>query len=177
MVDSGKRRKRIDSYRALEMSNSKKVACEGKTAAKGDHNIPLEDVKDLERHSDCYHPRQHKAIVRFLFVCFVLTQIFVNYDSGAIPSVLENITQEFELSETLLGLLGALPYIGLVVACPIVGALFQKVAPKKILLISISSNIGAVVMLAFSFNVYLLYTSRFLLGVSHHRIGGSSLRD
>lgn len=115
---------------------------------------------------DEYHPRQRKTIVRFILVCFILTQIFVNYDSGGIPSVLEDITQEFNLKETLLGLLGALPYIGLVCSASLIGILMQKLSQKSLLLVSLFTNVWAVFMLAMSWNVWVLFVSRFLIGVS-----------
>lgn len=137
------------------------------SAAAGRHSVRFVDEPSLEFQNQLtYHPRQNTAVVIFVYVCFVINQIFLNYDSGAIPSVLGEIQKQFDLSTTLLGVLGALPYLGLLVVAPFIGILLEKFQPKRVIIITLIGNVLAVGMLGASLHVIVLYISRFLLGVS-----------
>lgn len=52
------------------------------------------------------HPREDTGPVKRVFALFFALQIMINYDSGAVPSVLEKIQKEFGVTEGELGLLG-----------------------------------------------------------------------
>eukprot|EP00920_Eleutheroschizon_duboscqi_P036977 GHVT01088655.1.p1 GENE.GHVT01088655.1~~GHVT01088655.1.p1 ORF type:complete len:193 (-),score=12.48 GHVT01088655.1:40-618(-) len=49
------------------------------------------------------HPRDNQGFCFFVFVCFVLLEVFINYDCGAIPASLSIISSEFNLSSTWQG--------------------------------------------------------------------------
>eukprot|EP00392_Amoebophrya_sp_AT5.2_P004633 g4641.t1 len=85
-----------------------------------------------------------------------MIQAFVNYDSGAIPSVLETIKEEFEVSEAALGILGCIPYLGITVAAPIFGVLLNKHSQKRVLIVALACNAGFCALLAFSYRYWQL---------------------
>lgn len=51
-------------------------------------------------------PRENTEAVKKIFRIMLMLQLVVNYDSGAIPSVLDKIEEEFKLDPSELGLLG-----------------------------------------------------------------------
>eukprot|EP00922_Rhytidocystis_sp_ex-Travisia-forbesii_P046335 GHVS01069069.1.p1 GENE.GHVS01069069.1~~GHVS01069069.1.p1 ORF type:complete len:668 (-),score=183.02 GHVS01069069.1:123-2096(-) len=121
-----------------------------------------ENCCGLERH----HPRDHRSVCLTVFICIFLTEIAVNFDSGAIPAVLVTLKEDYGMTDVEQGILGALPYIGLVVACPVVGRLLQKFSPKRLLLFTMTSNLLSTILLAASINTWMLFVSRLLIGLT-----------
>jgi MFS family permease len=73
-----------------------------------------------------------KDVVR-LFKTLILMMMVINYDSGAVPAVLNFVSEDFRLTPAEQGLLGGLQYIGLTVMSPIAGYLLQNKSAKKII--------------------------------------------
>lgn len=111
-------------------------------------------------------PPERSYKILCVFVCFLFIQMFVNYDAGAIPSVLSVLQRDFGIGDSIVGLLGALPYFGIIVATPFVGSVLQYRSPKRLLNVTVLLNAGSVVFLALSRNIYMLFISRFLIGMA-----------
>eukprot|EP00922_Rhytidocystis_sp_ex-Travisia-forbesii_P054071 GHVS01080220.1.p1 GENE.GHVS01080220.1~~GHVS01080220.1.p1 ORF type:complete len:1024 (+),score=243.20 GHVS01080220.1:63-3134(+) len=112
------------------------------------------------------HPREHRSFCSLVFFSFFVLEIFVNYDSGAIPAVLATIRKEFDLTSGWLGVLGALPYVGLILASPIVGRLLQRHSPKRVVFRTMLLNVVASIILTLSLHSWMLLFSRLLCGLT-----------
>ncbi|CAD7941926.1 unnamed protein product [Amoebophrya sp. A120] len=112
----------------------------------------------------CGHPREERKAVRHTFRLLLLIQAFVNYDSGAIPSVLEIIKEEFDLEPSALGTLGCIPYLGITVAAPIFGFLLNKYSQKTILIFALLFNAMFCALLAFASEYWHLLVARGFIG-------------
>ena len=76
-----------------------------------------------------------------LFVFLCLLQLIMNFDSGIVPASLTALKKEFDMTDTELGALGSLVYIGLVCSCPLTGYLLTTwKSQRKVLLLSIFLN-------------------------------------
>ena len=101
----------------------------------------------------------------FLFLCIL--QLVMNFDSGIVPASLRALKQEFDMTDTELGLLGSLVYVGLVFSCPLTGYLLTTwKSQRKVLLLSIFFNMIALVIFVAVPSKGLLMFSRFLTGLS-----------
>eukprot|EP00744_Colponema_vietnamica_P005024 GILI01007410.1.p1 GENE.GILI01007410.1~~GILI01007410.1.p1 ORF type:complete len:579 (+),score=197.95 GILI01007410.1:84-1820(+) len=101
---------------------------------------------------------------KIIFFCLFMLTILVNYDSGAVPAVLDYIAADFKLSYGALGLLGSLPYIGLTVFSPVSGYLLQKFSAKKVVVTLLFLNILSAVLFAFSPETVSLFITRLAIG-------------
>jgi MFS transporter, Spinster family, sphingosine-1-phosphate transporter len=101
----------------------------------------------------------------FFFLC--LLQLVMNFDSGIVPASLTALKKEFDMTDTELGALGSLVYIGLVCSCPLTGYLLTTwKSQRKVLLLSIFLNMIALVIFVTVPSKGLLMFSRFLTGLS-----------
>lgn len=82
---------------------------------------------------DGVHPREDKSQVRKVFWLFMCIQIMVNYDGGAIPAILGNLRDEFQVTEFELGLINSAPYLGILISSFYSGLILQKFSQKTIL--------------------------------------------
>eukprot|EP00916_Digyalum_oweni_P015174 GHVL01024780.1.p1 GENE.GHVL01024780.1~~GHVL01024780.1.p1 ORF type:complete len:653 (+),score=139.80 GHVL01024780.1:28-1986(+) len=112
------------------------------------------------------HPRDNEKVVSGLFWSVFFIQLLVNYDSGALPAVVDLLETEFGLKEFDLGLLGALPYIGFTASSMFSGRLLQTLSQKGVLITLLLLNAVSCLLLAFANGRPLLYISRILIGMT-----------
>ncbi|CDI87488.1 hypothetical protein, conserved [Eimeria praecox] len=93
------------------------------------------------------HPRVDVRFTSVVFLIFFALEIFVNFDCGAIPCTLSRMADEFRLSPTWQGMLGALPYVGLTLASPFAGRIFAYWPAKRVLVISMALNALATLLM------------------------------
>ena len=79
---------------------------------------PEEDIPDFHRN--------------FIFVIFLLSNLFLNYDTGVIPASLIEITKEIHLDYSEQALIGSLVYLGLSFSSIFVSLIFTKFGPSKV---------------------------------------------
>lgn len=106
---------------------------------------------------------------KIVFTLLCIMQLFANFDAGVIPSGLNQIMFEYELTSTEAGWLGSYVYVGLVFSCPITGYLLTKMkSQRKILLCSLGLNLIALCLFVVcpSNAKGLLMFTRFLTGLS-----------
>eukprot|EP00946_MAST-07B_sp_MAST-7B-sp1_P005351 g5351.t1 len=104
-----------------------------------------------------------------VFYMLLCMQLFANFDAGVVPSSLNTIMREYELTQTEAGLLGSLVYVGLVVSCPITGYLLNVMkSQRRVLIGSLLLNLTALVLFVLCPNdgKWLLMFTRFLTGLS-----------
>ena len=106
----------------------------------------------------------HRRII--IFVMFLLSNLFLNYDTGVIPASLLEIIKEVELDYKEQALLGSLVYLGLSFASLFVSLIFSKFGPSKVC--SVVLLINTCCCFTFSFSSYkpVLFTARFFMGVT-----------
>ena len=100
-------------------------------------------------------------------------QLLVNFDSGAIPSVLEILKNDYDLSPLQLGILGCVPYAGITAASAPAGVLLQSFSQKRVLITALVVNGFCCGFLAFAENIagkgnnpyVILVVARFVIGV------------
>ncbi|KAL8446138.1 hypothetical protein Emag_004824 [Eimeria magna] len=93
------------------------------------------------------HPREDVRFTSIILVTFFGLEIFVNFDCGAIPCTLSKMADEFRLSPTWQGMLGALPYVGLTLASPFAGRVFAQWRAKRVILYSMILNAAATLLM------------------------------
>jgi Sugar (and other) transporter. len=119
----------------------------------------------------------NKTSSKRIFILFLLTNLFVNYDTGVIPASLVEIEKELKVDytqEAALGnaslyyysILGSLVYLGLSAASLFVSPTFKRFDAKNVLGINIFLN--AVFCAGFSYfnDLIILYFCRIMMGVT-----------
>ena len=108
-------------------------------------------------------PSHHRNII---FVMFLLSNLFLNYDTGVIPASLLEIVKEINLDYKEQALLGSLVYLGLSFASLFVSLIFSKFGPSKVCSFVLIFNTCC--CFTFSLTSYkpLLFTTRFFMGVT-----------
>jgi MFS family permease len=117
-----------------------------------------------------------------MFVFLIFVQIFINYDSGAIPPSLvgrqchdlsanstcrsDSMENEFSLSLFQEGLLGSLVYLGFTTACFVAGGVLQVYSPKRVLGVALITNTGFCLIFSASTSLLLLLMARFFVGLT-----------
>lgn len=106
----------------------------------------------------------HRRII--IFVMFLLSNLFLNYDTGVIPASLLEIIKEVDLDYKEQALLGSLVYLGLSFASLFVSLFFSKFGPSKVC--SAVLLINTFCCFTFSLSTYkpVLFTTRFFMGVT-----------
>ena len=108
---------------------------------------------------------------QYLFKYLLLSQIFVYMEAGVVPSLLEQFKITFSLTPQLLGLLGAIVYITLSIATPLVIYLFRTKSARFVLGWSLVCNAIGLLLFAFtpvgySFSTTFFILSRGIIGFS-----------
>lgn len=94
-----------------------------------------------------------------------MANIFLNYDTGVIPASLLELIKEVQLDYKEQALIGSLVYLGLSFASLFVAPLFQKYGPAKVCSIALILNTLCCFIFSFSKIKYVLFATRFLMGV------------
>ena len=127
-------------------------------------NIQNDNNKDsiLFNHDDNI-PSSRRNII---FAVFLLSDIFLNYDTGVIPASLIEITKEIELDYSEQALLGSLVYLGLSFASIFVSLIFTKYTPNKVCSVVLFLNCISCFIFSFSIRKRILFLARFIMGVT-----------
>uniref|UniRef100_A0A7S2IVD3 Major facilitator superfamily (MFS) profile domain-containing protein n=1 Tax=Zooxanthella nutricula TaxID=1333877 RepID=A0A7S2IVD3_9DINO len=74
------------------------------------------------------------------------------------------------LDQAWKGVLGAAPYVGLILCCPLVGYLLRRFEAKRVLLLFLALNATATMVLSFMLTRYGLVISKLVIGMSQASI-------
>lgn len=116
-----------------------------------------------------------------IFVFLVVTGAMVNFDSGGTAAVLvllgrgcptEGVPDPHYpcLSEADKGILGAVPFFGLCMGCPLVGHLVLRHGEKHVLMAGLACNVVATAVFACVLNKYWLWLAKFCVGLTQSAI-------
>lgn len=100
-----------------------------------------------------------------IFISFLLSNIFLNYDTGVIPASLLELIKEVELDYKEQALIGSLVYLGLSFASLFVSLLFQKYGAAKVCSAALILNSVCCFMFSVTKIKYVLFASRFMMGM------------
>ena len=135
------------------------------------HNVKKE-VEKKELNNDYLKTQEPDEVVippkkrNFIFNIFLLSDLFLNYDTGVIPASLIQITKEIDLDYSEQALIGSLVYLGLSFASVFVGFIFSKFSPSKVCSVILLLNCISCFIFSMSINKSILFTMRFLMGVT-----------
>ena len=101
-----------------------------------------------------------------IFLVFLLSNLFLNYDTGVIPASLIEITKEIHLDYSEQALIGSLVYLGLSFSSIFVSLIFSKWGPSKVCSIILLLNLISCFIFSFSSNKIILFTMRFMMGAT-----------
>ena len=108
-------------------------------------------------------PAFHRNII---FIIFLLSNLFLNYDTGVIPASLIEITKEINFDYSEQALIGALVYLGLSFASIFVGMIFSRFGPSKVCSLILLLNCLSCFTFSLSSNKIILFCMRFLMGAT-----------
>ena len=135
------------------------------------HNVKKE-VEKKELNNDYLKTQEPDEVVippkkrNIIFKIFLLSDLFLNYDTGVIPASLIQITKEIDLDYSEQALIGSLVYLGLSFASIFVGFIFSKFSPSKVCSVILLLNCISCFIFSMSINKSILFTMRFLMGVT-----------
>ena len=101
-----------------------------------------------------------------IFIMFLLSNLFLNYDTGVIPASLLEIVKEINFDYKEQALLGSLVYLGLSFASLFVSIIFSRFSPSKVCAIILLLNTLCCFTFSLSMNKTILFTMRFFMGVT-----------
>jgi len=101
-----------------------------------------------------------------IFIVFLLSNLFLNYDTGVIPASLLEIIKEIQLDYKEQALLGSLVYLGLSSASIFTSLIFTKFSPSKVCSSVLILNSASCFIFSFSSNKYVMFPMRFMMGVT-----------
>ena len=135
------------------------------------HHVKKE-VEKKELNNDYLKTQEPDEVVippkkrNIIFNIFLLSDLFLNYDTGVIPASLIEITKEIDLDYSEQALIGSLVYLGLSFASIFVGFIFSKFSPSKVCSVILLLNCISCFIFSMSINKSILFTMRFLMGVT-----------
>ena len=101
-----------------------------------------------------------------IFIFFLLSNLFLNYDTGVIPASLIEITREITLDYSEQALIGSLVYLGLSFSSLFVSVIFSNFSPSKVCSIILLLNCLSCFTFSLTSKKIILFSMRFLMGAT-----------
>ena len=101
-----------------------------------------------------------------IFIFFLLSNLFLNYDTGVIPASLIEITKEIRLDYLEQASIGSLVYLGLSFSSLFVTMFFQKYSPSKVCSVILLLNCLSCFIFSLTSTKIILFSMRFLMGAT-----------
>ncbi len=151
------------SDNAIGLSNNVKIITQKqKKNYKNQKN--MNSVFDINNQEDQFDIPPKKR--NMIFIIFLLSNLFLNYDTGVIPASLLEIIKEITLDYKEQALLGSLVYLGLSTASLFTSLIFSKFSPSKVCAFVLILNCISCFVFSFSSNKYIMFPMRFMMGVT-----------
>ncbi|XP_955028.1 integral membrane protein family I, putative [Theileria annulata] len=93
----------------------------------------------------------------YTFVIISLLQIFINYDNGVVPVMLNWIQEPYNFSSTELGLMGSLSYFAYVVMSPLMPYILLNFSTQLSMTVALNINLLSLCIYALAINKYIVY--------------------
>ena len=124
----------------------------------------MNSIFDIKNQEDQFDIPPNKR--NMIFIIFLLSNLFLNYDTGVIPASLLEIIKEIKLDYKEQALLGSLVYLGLSTASLFTSLIFSKFSPSKVCAVVLILNCISCFVFSFSSNKYIMFPMRFMMGVT-----------
>lgn len=102
-----------------------------------------------------------------VFLLFIITDILLSVDAGALPVALPDISARFKLSRFLQGTVGALSPAGFAVATTSVGVLLTRRSPRNLLVTGLATTAAASICFAAAPGTAFLLLARTMYGTAY----------
>ena len=145
------------------------ISKKNKTTISNNNNIKeIEFKKDnnndfLKTQEELFIPEERRKLI---FRIFLISDLFLNYDTGVIPASLIQITEEIKLDYSEQALIGSLVYLGLSFASIFVGLIFSRFSPSKVCSVILVLNCISCFVFSLSSDKSILFSMRFLMGAT-----------
>ena len=103
---------------------------------------------------------------KFIFVVFLLMNIFLNFDTGVMPAAILQMQRDLGISKTQIAYLGSCVYLGLCVSSLFVSLAFSNFSAPRVLFVSVTLNAAACFVFSASQKLWVLYAMRVGLGLT-----------
>jgi len=127
------------------------------------NNSIIKKINNISDQVESDIPPYHRNII---FTVFLLTNLFLNYDTGVIPASLVEITKEINLDYSEQALIASLLYLGLSCSSVFVGFVFSRFSPSKVCSIVLSLNCISCFIFSLSSEKNILFAMRFVMGLT-----------
>ena len=133
-------------------------------------------IKQNEEEPTFHKPKVHLCF-RFgplvdpifqVYFLLSLAQVVLYAETGAVPALLVELTQDFNLSFTEQGYLGGMVYAGIAVGAPFTSGLVTCFEPRTVLIWSMAINACVTILFGFTPQYYskMLISIRFFIGLT-----------
>ncbi|XP_955022.1 integral membrane protein family I, putative [Theileria annulata] len=123
------------------------------------------DPEEIISKTDIKENHEYKYKL-YAFVIISLLQIFVNFNIGAVPIMVNWIQEPYNFTSTELGIMGSLPYGGYLIFSLFVSHILFNYSTKKSITVGLFFNLLSLVIFALSVNKYMFFFSNFCIGAS-----------
>ena len=135
------------------------------------NNNNIKEIEIKKDNNNEYLKTQNELFIpddkrRLIFRIFLISDLFLNYDTGVIPASLIQITQEINLDYSEQALIGSLVYLGLSFASIFVGLIFANFSPSKVCSVILLFNCLSCFIFSLSSDKSILFLMRFLMGAT-----------
>ena len=127
------------------------------------NNSIIKKINNISDQVESDIPPYHRNII---FTVFLLTNLFLNYDTGVIPASLVEITKEINLDYSEQALIASLLYLGLSCSSIFVAFVFSRFSPSKVCSIVLSLNCISCFIFSLSSEKNILFAMRFVMGLT-----------
>ena len=131
-------------------------------------NQKINDISE-----DCTHQLTIQASIELpkfrrnlIFCVFLLSNLFLNYDTGVIPASLLHISKELKLDYKEQAMIGSFVYLGLSLASIFVGFVFTRFRPSKVCSVVLMGNCLSCLVFSFATHKIILFSTRLLMGIT-----------
>ena len=107
-----------------------------------------------------------ETMVNIVFCYVYFLSVLINIDHGAVPAALNDISQELDMSQSKMGVMGSMVFFGLFVGSVTASFIMYILEHKTIIWMSLLLNGTMIWMFTAKSNFYLMCLSRFLTGFS-----------
>ncbi|BAM41251.1 integral membrane protein [Theileria orientalis strain Shintoku] len=102
----------------------------------------------------------------YTFLIISLLQIFLNYDNGVIPVILNWIQEPYKFTSTELGIMGSLSYFAYVPMSFFMPPIFLNLSCHKAIYIGLFLNLLSLALFGLSVSKYIFFVAKFCIGAS-----------
>nr|PVC53951.1 integral membrane protein [Theileria orientalis] len=102
----------------------------------------------------------------YTFLIISLLQIFLNYDFGIMPVILNSIQEPYNFNNSELSIMGSLAYLGTFLSSPVSSKILSNYSSKSSLICFVFLNIVFLGLFGLSVNKFMFFVAKFCIGLT-----------